>query len=154
MYRKYVLAVDPGETCGFAMLSYKTIEDVVVTRTWDHSALPLDDFARYFRTVMRKVHHLEPVVVEDYVIYASAAQLHIGRQLITPKLIGVIEAVCALQCGSPNRVILMPAAKKGRWPDAKVERRFPRILSTLESEHEKDAVKLGLAYIEGASRET
>ncbi len=149
MYRKYVLAVDPGETCGFAMFSYKTIEDVVVTRTWDHPALPLDDFARYLRMALRKVGRVVCIVVEDYVIYASAAQLHVGQQLITPKLIGVIEAVCALECGSPNKVVLIPAAKKGRWPDAKINARLPRMLVDADSKHVKDAIKLGLAYIEG-----
>ncbi len=143
-----MLAIDPGETCGFAKLSYRTIQDVEVSTTWNHAGLPLAEFVAYLKSVLRILRPIDLVVVEDYVIYASAAQLHIGQQLVTPKLIGAIEAVCALQM-TPMEVVLIPAAKKGRWSDVRINIKFPRMLSALDSEHEKDAVKLGLAYIEG-----
>ena len=150
MRRKWVLAVDPGETCGFAWFSYKNITDVVRTGSWEYKGLPLSKFAEYFRRALNSLGGMECVVVEDYVIYAASADFHIGRPLVTSKLIGVIEAVCALQ-NMPVKVISVPAAKKGRWPEARIRARLPRMLVDADSEHVKDAIKLGLAYIEGAA---
>ncbi len=148
--KHWILAVDPGETCGFAWFTYEDLKHVVLTGVWCHTGLPTSEFARYFRDRLYSLGHSKCVVVEDYVIYASAAQLHVGQPLVTPKLIGVIEAVCALE-NIPIKVALVPAAKKGRWPDARIRNKFPYILPALDSEHQKDAVKLGLAYIEGAA---
>ena len=155
-----ILAIDLGHTVGLVVLEVVPGE---VPLLLDASELSQDSlvgtFERHSVVLASWLFEVKPtiVVVEDYVVYATHATRHIGNQLFTAKLVGAIQALCATVI-PPIPVALLPAAKKGRWPDARLKAKFPdgevfpldaiRVLS--QSEHVLDALKLGLVYIEEA----
>lgn len=81
-----LLAVDPGETTGWALFR--------MGNPTDSGEIPKEDFADTFLGALMT---LEPsiVVVEDYKIYPHKAKAHTWSSLHTVKIIGVIEALCA-----------------------------------------------------------
>lgn len=141
-----ILSIDPGKTCGFAVLEFEQgFPQPLLLATWEQQALPLGEFAKDFLRLLPKVRPAL-VLLEDYRVYASKAKEHIGAHLLTAELIGAIEAMCAITV-PPVSTTRLSAAKKGRWPDARLKAKFLQILE-LKSPHVRDAAALGLVYIE------
>lgn len=142
-----VLAIDPGETIGFVSICYRDDGFRPAVLVQEEARLSFaqavitirDGLTRPYLTRLRH----DVVVVEDYRVYASKASMHIGNCLYTAQLIGAIRALCILE---DIRVVVLPASKKGRWPNARLRAKFPG--HGVEGVHALDALKLGLAYIE------
>jgi hypothetical protein len=150
-----VLVIDPGETCGYAVFSLQREEhpeteeelrsvDLELLETWEGSGVFIPSFVIPFLKDLKRV---KPslVLIEDYRVYQSKAGLHIGMRLHTPELIGAIEGVCALTV-PPMRTARIAAGKKSRWPEARMKVKFPQAKDV--TGHARDAVKLGLAFLE------
>jgi len=146
-----ILAIDPGHTVGLVVLEVVPDEAPMVLESQEVHFDLLDMF-KYSVSLASWLYQVRPtaVVVEDYVVYATHATRHIGNQLFTAKLVGAIQALCATVI-PPIPVVLLPAAKKGLWPDARLKAKFPEGLELeVLSAHTSDALKLGLVYIEEA----
>lgn len=143
-----ILVIDPGETCGYAVFQLDKIpalpSDLKLLETWEDQGASIPEFVIPFLKVLRAV---KPslVLIEDYRVYQSKAELHVGMPLRTPELIGAIVGVCALTV-PPMRTARIAAAKKGRWPEARMITKFPSAEGI--AGHARDAVKLGLAFLE------
>jgi len=141
-----ILAIDPGETVGFVLL-----DDGQLIEHWKWELLHKDescfwvDFAYSFNFVL-DIHKPDAVVIEAYRIYAGKADMHIGNRLFTAELIGAFRALCAA-VSPPVLIRTLPASKKGRWPDARLDAKFPQH-KVVTGTHERDALKLALAYKE------
>ena len=134
-----ILAIDPGETVGIVGL--EIVGDQVLLRFPRNLTL---SYFKDFLTENSSRLQVDVVVVEDYRIFASHAREHIGARLITPELIGFIEAHCRLH-GIP--LVRIQPNEKGRWPEARIKARHPEWASTPVG-HARDALKIALVYIE------
>ena len=146
-----ILVIDPGETCGYAvfqldknLVAEARPSDLKLLETWEGQGASIPEFVIPFLKVLRRV---KPslVLIEDYRVYQSKAQTHIGIPLRTPELIGAIIGVCALTV-PPMRTARIAASKKGKWPEARMRAKFPEAENV--TGHARDAVKLGLAFLE------
>lgn len=147
-----ILAIDPGETTGYAVFALNrtpsrrpSLPSVLeLIETWEDQGVSISEFVIPFLKVLRRV---KPslVLIEDYRVYQDKAMMHIGQPLRTPELIGAIIGVCALTV-PPMRTARIAAAKKGRWPEARMRTKFPEAEGI--TGHTRDAVKLGLAFLE------
>ena len=143
-----ILVIDPGETVGYAVFQLdepgKIDAELLLLETWEGQGASIPEFVIPFLKGLRRV---KPslVLIEDYRVYQSKAQLHIGQPLRTPELIGAIEGVCCLTV-PPMRTARIAAAKKGKWPEARMKAKFPQANDV--TGHARDAVKLGLAFLE------
>lgn len=138
-----ILSIDPGKTSGFALLTTGEEVEVEVCDSVDTSILQK---AAVFFLVKIREYKPDCLLVENYVVYESTAATHIGQQLHTAELIGVIEGVCGILI-PPVPVIRVPASKKGRWPLARLNVWFPEH-KQCPDDHARDALQLGLAYLE------
>lgn len=83
---KRLLALDPGETIGWSI--------------WIDGELSLEGQTKIGDNVDKVITDLvelaEPteIVIEDYRVYSHKSDVHIGIELITPKLIGKVELLC------------------------------------------------------------
>lgn len=146
-----LLAVDPGETCGFATFEVHVHTPIapsappVLLEEWEEPGLPLGEFAlRFLHTLQTEQPKI--VVIENYRIFESKAQAHIGRTLATANLIGAIVALCAV-VAPPVATALVDPTQKGRWPSARLEVKFPDCVGVPDS-HALDAIKIGLVFAE------
>lgn len=143
-----ILVIDPGETCGYAVFQLNEpgtdAAELLLLETWEDQGASIPEFVIPFLAVLRRV---KPslVLIEDYRIFLDKARMHIGQPLRTPELIGAIEGVCALTV-PPMRTSRIIPGKKGRWPEARMKRKFPSAKDV--TGHARDAVKLGLAFLE------
>jgi len=141
-----VLAIDPGETTGLVLLRYFS-GSVPFPVGWKEWILKqgVEEYACSLKDLLCFQSKIGAVVIEDYRIYAGKADLHIGNRLFTAELIGATHAICATTSPFLSATVY-PASKKGRWPDARLSHWFPNhgVVGT----HARDALKLGLAYIE------
>lgn len=147
-----ILVVDPGETPGYAVLELERAElpeeqvpsNLTLLETWEGQGASIPEFVIPFLKDLRRV---KPslVLIEDYRVYQSKAQMHIGKPLKTPELVGAIIAICNLTV-PPMRTARIAASKKGRWPEARMKVKFPQAKDV--TGHARDAVKLGLAFFE------
>ena len=87
---KRVLAIDPGETTGYALFDGVDLDRLgqVSTGHVDTSVIPL---RKLFENVEPDI-----VVVEEYRVYAWRAKQHSWSSLHTPRLIGCIETLCEI----------------------------------------------------------
>lgn len=132
-----VLAIDPGETVGLVLLEERDDGQVVV-----HDSL--DILLRLFKKFLPKLlAKADVIVIEDYRIFATHSKEHIGVALITPELIGYVEAHCDLKSILFTR--LQPN-EKGHWPEARMKAKHPKFQDVVG--HARDALKIGLVYIE------
>ena len=145
-----ILAIDPGKTIGCVLL-----DDNELVEHWECKLLDVDAshfwhfFVLIFSTNLRE-HEPDVLVLEDYRIYADKANMHIGNRLFTAELIGSIRALCAV-VAPPVSIRTLSASKKGRWPDARLDAKFPQH-KAVTGTHERDALKLALAYKEMQER--
>jgi len=148
-----VLAIDPGETVGLAVLVYTGPPATEVTvegyDEWEKLQMPdlVFRFDQILKDFQRKSLHSILVVIEDYKIYAGKANMHVGQHLHTSEVIGALMTICIL---NEVKYYVIPAAKKARWPEARLRAKFPDHLVT--GTHATDALKLGLAYLEQESK--
>lgn len=96
-----LLAIDPGETTGYWVFTTKG------PKIWDvDPPVPfVDDVGELDTSTMEKAseqmlylfNRFNPthVVYEDYRVYGSKAQEHTNNELLTTKVIGIIEHLCA-----------------------------------------------------------
>ena len=113
-----ILVIDPGETCGYAVFQLEKTPDsetsppsaLFLLETWEGQGASIPEFVIPFLKVLRRV---KPslVLIEDYRVYQSKAELHVGQPLRTPELIGAIIGVCALTV-PPMRTARIIAGKK------------------------------------------
>jgi len=142
-----LLVLDPGETVGYAVFitnKYGAAFKPLLLDTWEGQGSSIPEVAVQFSDLLRE---LSPdlVLIEDYRVYQSKAKVHIGQQLKTSELIGAIIAICNLTVPK-MRTVRIAAAKKGRWPEARMKVKFPQAKDV--TGHARDAVKLGLAFLE------
>ena len=138
-----ILAIDPGITSGYVLFKYAG--QPVVIDHWEFSAIDIPTAIKPLVTTLREK-YIGIVVIEDYRIYQGAEGMHVGQRLYTAELIGAIKAICSLSISDPE-VQMIPAAKKGRWPDARLRARYP-YGPAVTGTHALDALKIGLTYIE------
>ena len=165
-----ILALDPGETLGFAVLDYQESDSVEEVWNLEGSStttapvirnsgmielkmMPVQSEGFDWKKVPYQIQNLldswdpDLVVLEDYRVYGSKfASGHIGRRNLTSELIGAIEQEAAI---SQLEVIRLPASKKGSWPEARIRSVYPPALAA-EKPHAFDAVLLGLVALEEA----
>jgi hypothetical protein len=141
-----LLVIDPGETCGYAMFQLDTEppSNLTLLETWEDQGASIPEFVIPFLKMLREV---KPslVLIEDYRVYQNKAEMHIGQPLRTPELIGAIIGVCNLTV-PVMRTARIIAGKKGKWPEARMKVKFPEAKDV--TGHARDAVKLGLAFLE------
>lgn len=143
-----LLAIDPGQTTGFAVFEHQPrfpFFKALLLEWWESAGVPLDVFAPQFLSVLRTTQPTH-VVIEDYRIFAGKAGMHIGQPLHTAELIGAIVALCSTVV-PPISTSRVAPSKKGRWPPARLEAKFPDAVG-ITGAHASDAVKIGLVYLE------
>ena len=145
-----VLAIDPGKTSGYVVLDTPHPNSIpVVLRTWEGKAT-LRERAGLLLKWLQK-YHITRVVVEDFTIHPTAGGT--GHPVATSmtdtiEYIGCIEAVCQLVI-PPVGVYRLQPNKKGRWPKARLDAKFPGHTGVV-GVHAHDALVIGLVYLEGA----
>jgi len=151
-----ILAIDPGETCGFAVLKLADGPELIASGQFAvhrSGGRPTADIGwlalRYALMDLIRPYKPDAVVIEDYRIYAGKANLHIGQHLFTAELIGAICYLCATMIPQIP-VFRLSASKKGRWPEARLDAKFPQHRH-VERPHAHDALVLGLTYLEGVA---
>ena len=84
------LCFDPGHTTGFAVF--------VGTNLHDRGELTTKPIEAAVREVERAMNQYEPdiVIVEDYRVYSWKTEHHAGSELLTTRIIGVIETFCVI----------------------------------------------------------
>ena len=132
-----LLAIDPGETVGLALLQTEG-EQVTLLASLDVASPKLK---KHLPILLAGV---AVVVIEDYRIFATHAGQHIGARLLTSELIGFIEAHCGI---STVPVVRIQPNEKGRWPEARIKAKHPEWTRS-PGGHARDALKLGLVYLE------
>jgi len=147
-----LLVIDPGQTCGYAVFQLERAElpeeqhpsNLLLLETWEDQGASIPKFVIPFLQLLRRV---KPslVLIEDYRVYQDKAAMHIGMALKTPELIGAIIGVCSLTV-PPMRTARIVASRKGRWSEARMKAKFPEAKNV--TGHARDAVKLGLAFLE------
>ena len=141
-----LLVIDPGETVGYATFELVHCPSkLTLLQAWEEPVPSIEEFTPTF---LRLLWNEQPdlVVIEDYRVFQSKAGMHVGRRLFTPELIGAIVALCS-SVRPPITTARVQPSKKGFWPDMRIKSRFPEAWGI--AGHAKDAVKLGLAYLEG-----
>ena len=148
-----LMAVDPGETCGVVVLSIETpvaeghseVPILLDSFTLDGEKIP--SFTVSFLHCLRVITP-HSVAIENYRVFASKAGLHIGDSLMTSRLIGAIQALCAVVVPSIE-VSLIEPSEKGRWPLARIKNKVSDdLLGDLDTEHEFAALQVGLTFLE------
>ena len=86
---KRLLALDPGETTGYAIFHEQELKEA--------GQQPTKDVGKAFLLIKRLVYDnkITDLVMEDYRIYAWKKESHTWASLHTPRLIGAIEGLCA-----------------------------------------------------------
>lgn len=136
-----LLAIDPGETVGLAFLDTEGGKVILLGSL----EVPAPKLKRHLPILLAGV---DAVVIEDYRIFASHAGHHVGTRLVTSELIGFIEAHCDLKSILFTR--LQPN-EKGRWPEARMRAKHPECRDL--GGHARDALKIGLVYIEKGGKD-
>jgi len=135
-----LLAIDPGETVGLVLLRSEG-EQVTLLASLDVSARKLK---KHLPVLLAGI---AVAVIEDYRVFVGHAGQHIGARLVTSELIGFIEAHCALKDVPMARI---QPNEKGRWPEARMRAKHPEFRGV--TGHARDALKLGLVYLEKKRR--
>jgi len=132
---KTVLALDPGETTGWALFREGHLVDKGQIEHRDQGGMS--------RQIMElvTVHNPTTLVVEDYRVYASKAKTHSWSSLFTPKLLGAIEFICNLQ---KVQIVLQMASSKQFCTDEKLKQWHYYSKGT---PHANDAVRHGCYYL-------
>jgi hypothetical protein len=140
-----VLAIDPGETSGYVVLD-TLYPDVLphIEHWWQGKATVRERALALFKWLRK--YRITHVVVEDFKIHPSS--FHPVAVVITNTIeyLGCIEAVCQMLI-PPVEVHRVQPNKKGRWPKARLDAKYP-IHTTVKGVHAHDALVIGLVYLE------
>ncbi|MBD3387439.1 MAG: hypothetical protein GF414_00665 [Candidatus Altiarchaeales archaeon] len=142
------MGIDPGETIGFAKLHY--IDELErINLNW-HAQVPVPKLKKDYidwaslndliRSAYKFIGVPQVIAIEDYRVYRNMARMHAGKRVLTSLVIG---GLCLVAAEMGIEVEIYPAAKKGRWPLARLEKRFPPYFQA-EQPHAADAVILAL----------
>jgi len=141
-----ILAIDPGDTTGFALMDVHD-KRVVVVDTWEQPATDIPTTARFLNARIRQW-GITHIVVEEYRIYKSHINHHINSNVPTLQLIGAIKAIASMHI-PPVPVKMYGAQKKSRWPDKRLARyNIDGLDEVKKNSHGWDAVLIGLTYYE------
>lgn len=136
---KHLLCFDPGETTGFARFEDGNLTwyEQLATPTVMESAGLLND-------IISNAHLLGPpqVVVENYQVFKWRMKQHVGDTLHTPRLIGCIETLCALNNIHPTKQT--PQNAKKFVTDEKLKAWDMYVKG---KPHARDAIRHGIFYI-------
>lgn len=131
-----LLSADPGETTGIAVF-HKAVffrAEQVNTGSPDVALIAFQELLRIYAPTQ--------LVLEDYRIYNTRANQHIGSSLSTPRLIGMLETLC-MQHKIPYHK--QPAATPKQFvTDSKLK---AWDLYGKGSRHSRDAMRHAIYYI-------
>jgi len=147
-----VLALDPGETIGFARMELNIViggENTLMLLSADQVPLDITKQGFIWDTASQELTELfaeEPdvVVIEDYRVYTQKAMAHAGSRVLTSELIG---AICHEAAVNQIPVVRLAAGTKGSWPQARIDAKY-QLWHHVPHPHAGDAVILGLVYAE------
>jgi len=139
-----ILSVDPGETTGLVWLDFDG--EVTLGPSTDVKEETIERYSELLSKFLTDPFPIDMIVVEDYRVYKGYAEQHIGNRLFTAELIGAIRAISWLHTDHIS-VVAVPASSKGRWPIARLLKKFPQFCD-IKDLHARDALQLGLSYIE------
>ncbi len=132
-----LLCFDPGHTTGYAVFHGLELvqADEIVTK-------PIEDAARNVNVLLHD-HTPDIVVMESYRVYKWRAKHHAGSELLTARVIGCIETLCAIH-GVPH-IIKQPAhIAKGFCTNARLkEWGFYKV----GQKHACDAIRHGCHFL-------
>lgn len=114
------LGIDPGETAGFCLMEVDR-ESPVNTKPIEIGQFRHEDFEEWAESTLTR-DGLTHVVIEDYRVYKQHAGRHAGDRLITARMLGKVETICAqkgIACIMQMADIL-PIAQK--WTQVKMPR--------------------------------
>ncbi len=135
---KTLVALDPGETTGWASFNYGTLEKQgeLKIETFPDTRIDGINIWNFLDTWNPDV-----VVIEGYRIYAQKAAVHTWSALYTPKLIGYIEGICQFR-GFPYYIQM--ASTKQFCSDSKLKSWG---YYSEKSRHSRDAVRHGCYWL-------
>lgn len=90
----YTLAIDPGETCGFAVVFDPVRPGVAdLNNHYATGSLPMLMFLDYLTDNPHLEDVIQQVVVEEYRIFPDKAMMHSGKTVPTAECIGAIKHI-------------------------------------------------------------
>jgi len=135
-----ILAVDPGETCGFAWFNINGDDSIECISA---GQIEWEDFLKefYFALDLFNKRGFE-VLIEDYKIRKDTISANIGKELLTVKVIGVIEWISERYGISTE---LQPAGMGNKFFNK--ERLKEMNLWVVGKEHARSAIQHGMYYL-------
>lgn len=90
---KYMIALDPGETTGYAEFRNGELVKVsqLITKT-------VKQFTEVLSVILSREDYPDMIVYEDYRIYSWKSEHHAWQALHTPQAIGALKALATLKC--------------------------------------------------------
>lgn len=84
---KYILAVDPGDTTGWATLTYEGGHLIL----WDQVAA--SGFVDKFMELIKEYGHPVVIVYEDFIVFKRAAAKQAGSRMFASQVIGALKTL-------------------------------------------------------------
>lgn len=139
---KVVICLDPGETTGWAVFRKNELSECGQLDTSKLGEISKELYA-FIRLHCGQAPPRDCLVLyENYRVYAHKSKQHINAGLHTPKLIGIIEAVCQL-LDVPTHHQMAATAKPFCTDDKLVEWGYYQT----GERHANDAVRHGCYYL-------
>lgn len=127
-----LLAVDPGETVGWAVF-----DNLALAEAGQFSVINLEAFDA-FLTAKRPDH----MVIENYRVYASKAARHVGSEVNTAQYIGILKFLADMY--QVPYTLQMAHQAKGWVSDARLHQLG---LFQVGRRHANDAIRHGVYYL-------
>jgi len=127
-----VLAVDPGETCGWALF-----ENVDLINAGQFRVNTLEQFDAFVTDS-----HPDVMVIENYRVYASRAAQHVGSEVNTAQYIGILKFLG--QMYQIPVALQMAHQAKGWVSDARLNQLG---LFQTGKRHSNDAIRHGVYWL-------
>jgi len=131
-----ILAIDPGQTSGVAAFSECCLQWCTQIKTYEVRAS--------VGALLNLIAMAKPktIIVEDYRVYKWRMKQHVGSSLVTPRVIGAIEAISGL-CGIPL-VKQPPQVAKAFCSDEKLKSWGYYVTG---KPHARDAIRHGCYFL-------
>lgn len=144
----YILGFDPGETTGYCLVIYNTVEEVgdnpLDSRVKINAHGEFKDFDGLDEVIWYYGVDTSIIVCEDYIIYPNRTASHSLDRVNPARMIGTLEYIAHT---NDSEFVLQPASQaKQRWPNSRLNSYFPQ--SVKWSNHERDALRHVLTFIE------
>lgn len=133
-----ILAFDPGETTGVALL-HRT-QTTIHVRSWQIQTSDLISAHEIVKPIIAEKDN-DIVVCEDYKVYGWKTQQHSWSSLHTPKLIGTISSLCA----DSNIPLRMQMAQQVKYFCTDEKLRYWGVYNS-GNRHANDAVRHAVYY--------